>query len=77
MIGNVEEGRPNLGPTIDVAVYRLMQFTLRDILITKFGTQTADRIYYKAGDSAGREFCNHMINKNNEFDGFIRETRNY
>jgi hypothetical protein len=47
MIGNVGEGRPNLGPTMDVAVYRLMQFTLRDILITEFGAAAADRIYYR------------------------------
>ena len=33
MIGNIEEGRPNLGSTIDLSVYRLMQFTLRDVLI--------------------------------------------
>jgi predicted hydrocarbon binding protein len=75
MIGNVGEGRPNLGPTMDVAVYRLMQFTLRDILITEFGAAAADRIYYKAGELAGRHFCKQMINKNNDFNGFVRETQ--
>jgi predicted hydrocarbon binding protein len=75
MIGNVGEGRPNLGPTMDVAVYRLMQFTLRDILITEFGTEVADRIYYKAGELAGRQFCKQMINKSNDFNGFVRETQ--
>ena len=33
MIGNIGEGRPNLGNTMDVSVYRLMQFTLRDVRI--------------------------------------------
>ena len=33
MLGDVASGRPNLGMTMDVVVYRLMQFTLRDILI--------------------------------------------
>jgi predicted hydrocarbon binding protein len=75
MIGNVGEGRPNLGPTMDVAVYRLMQFTLRDILITEFGAAAADRIYYKAGELAGRHFCKQMINKNNDFMEFVRETQ--
>ena len=75
MIGNVGEGRPNLGPTMDVAVYRLMQFTLRDVLITEFGAAAADRIYYKAGELAGRHFCKQMINKNNDFNGFVRETQ--
>jgi predicted hydrocarbon binding protein len=75
MIGNVGEGRPNLGPTMDVTVYRLMQFTLRDILITEFGTKAADRIYYKAGEQAGRAFCKQLINKKNDFNGFVRETQ--
>jgi predicted hydrocarbon binding protein len=76
MIGDVGEGRPNLGPTMDVAVYRLMQFTLRDVLIKEFDTDTADRIYYQAGELAGREFCKEMINKNNDLNGFIQETQN-
>lgn len=75
MIGNVGEGRPNLGPTMDVSVYRLMQFTLRDIIITEFGIEAADRIYRKAGELAGRQFCKHLINKNNDFSEFIQETQ--
>ena len=75
MIGDIGEGRPNLGTTMDVAVYRLMQFTLRDVLIKEFDTETADRIYYNAGELAGREFCKKMINKNNDFNGFVQETQ--
>jgi len=75
MIGDIGEGRPNLGTTMDVAVYRLMQFTLRDVLIKEFDTETADRIFYNAGELAGREFCKKMINKNNDFNGFIQETQ--
>jgi len=48
---------------------------LRDILITEFGTEAADRIYYKAGELAGRQFCKQLINKNNDFNGFVRETQ--
>jgi predicted hydrocarbon binding protein len=75
MIGDIAEGRPNLGSTMDVSVYRLMQFTLRDVLIKEFDTETADQIYYKAGELAGKEFCRQMINKNNDFNGFIQETQ--
>ena len=75
MIGDIGEGRPNLGTTMDVAVYRLMQFTLRDVLIKEFDTETADRIYYNAGELAGREFCKNLINKNNDFNGFVQETQ--
>jgi len=75
MIGDIGEGRPNLGTTMDVAVYRLMQFTLRDVIIKEFDTETADRIYYNAGELAGREFCKNLINKNNDFNGFVQETQ--
>ncbi len=33
MLGQIDAGRPNLGLKTGVAVYRLMQFTLRDVLV--------------------------------------------
>lgn len=71
MIGNVVEGRPNLGTTMDVSVYRLMQFTLRDVLIKEFDVETADRIFYSAGHFAGKTFCQEFINKENSMNDFI------
>lgn len=73
MIGNIGEGRPNLGPSTDVSVYRLMQFTLRDIMITEFGPEAADRVYYRAGELAGRHFFRKLMNRDNDFNGFVRE----
>lgn len=73
MIGDLAAGRPNLGSTMDVSVYRLMQFTLRDVLIKQFDTETADRIFYEAGKHAGRTFCNELMNKENSFNDFIAE----
>ena len=73
MIGDVAAGRPNLGATMDVSVYRLMQFTLRDVLIQEYDTATADKLYYKAGELAGREFCKKFITKENNFSDFVNE----
>ncbi len=73
MIGNIPEGRPNLGSTMDVAVYRLMQFTLRDVIIQKFDTETADRIFYKAGKLAGKELFKNLITQKTDFGAFIKE----
>lgn len=73
MIGDISLGRPNLGQTTDVAVYRMMQFTLRDVLIKKFGPETVDQIFYEAGDLAGRHFCRALINRDNSFPDFIKE----
>ena len=73
MIGNIGEGRPNLGNTMDVSVYRLMQFTLRDVLIKNYDAETADRIFYEAGRHAGEEFCKELINQKNDFNEFVVE----
>ena len=72
MIGDIGEGRPNLGSTMDVSVYRLMQFTLRDVLIKNFDAESADRIFYEAGEHAGREFCKeYWIRPHYRLRGFI------
>jgi len=74
MIGDVTTGRPNLGSTMDLAAYRLMQFTLRDTIIKEFDTATADRIFYGAGKEAGQQFCRQLIDKKADFNGFVQQT---
>ncbi len=73
MLGNVAEGRPNLGSTTDVAVYRLMQFSLRDVLIRDFGVETADRMFYEAGLSAGQHFYQNMLTRRDSFEEFVSD----
>jgi predicted hydrocarbon binding protein len=73
MIGDIAVGRPNLGPTMDVGVYRLMQFTLRDVLIQKLDAATAERIYYEAGELAGRELFKNLIAERTDFGAFVKE----
>jgi predicted hydrocarbon binding protein len=73
MIGNIGEGRPNLGNTMDVSVYRLMQFTLRDVLIKKFNAESADKIFYEAGKHAGKQFCKELITERDDFNKFVVE----
>ena len=53
--------RPLLGPSTRVEVYRLFQFTLRDILEEKYGTETADSLFREAGVMAGREFFSKFL----------------
>lgn len=73
MLGDVAEGRPNLGANMEVSVYRLMQFTLRDVIIQEFDTETADRLYFKAGELAGRELFRNVIKQKTDFGAFIKE----
>ena len=51
--------RPGLGGETRVEVYRLLQFTLRDIIEQRYGTEAADAIFLEAGVLAGKEFFKH------------------
>jgi len=75
-LGDIEEGRPNLGPNTGVAVYRLMQYTLRDVLIVRYGVQRADEILKEAGKLAGSEFCKNVLNTTLGPDEFLAELQN-
>jgi len=73
MLGDIEEGRPNLGPLVNVSVYRLMQFTLRDILIRDLGVETADRIFYEAGKKAGEEYYKNVLTDVEDLNGLFAD----
>ncbi len=72
-LGDIAEGRPNLGPTTQVSVYRLMQYTLRDVLDKRYGPERTNDIFIQAGYKAGKEFCNNMVNTSLDFNGFIAD----
>jgi len=73
MLGNIKEGRPNLGNKTTVDVYRLMQFTLRDALIKHVGTEKTDGIFFEAGERAGRELYKNIITQKETFNEFIAD----
>lgn len=57
IIGNgISQVRPQLGDHTKVEVYRLFQFTLRDVLEQRYGTEVADQLFFEAGVVAGKAF---------------------
>ncbi|MDD3580403.1 MAG: 4-vinyl reductase [Desulfobacca sp.] len=73
MLGDIEAGRPNLGPMVHVAVYRLMQYTLRDILIRDCGVEKADRLFFEAGKKAGQEYCDNVLTNKSDLTSFFAD----
>src|SRR5512141_3163600 len=73
MLGDLKEGRPNLGPMTHVAVYRLMQFTLRDILIRDFGVEKADKVFFEAGKLAGQKYYENVLTQTKDLNSFFAE----
>lgn len=72
-LGDIGEGRPNMGSVTDVGVYRLMQYTLKDVLTERYGATTADELMVAAGKLAGTEFCKNLLNTELDFGPFIAE----
>lgn len=72
-LGDIEHGRPNLGLTVPVLAYRLLQYTLRDVLITESGVDKANDILIKAGRLAGAQFCENLLNRELGFNEFIAQ----
>ncbi len=72
-IGDINEGRPNLGPNTPVAVYRLMQYTMRSVLNREFGAEKSSGLFYKSGYIAGKEFCSNLLDTQLEFYDFIAQ----
>lgn len=75
-IGDITVGRPNLGNTTNVAVYRLMQYTLRSVLNKQLGGKTAAEMFYQAGWLAGQEFCKNKLDVSLPFPDFIAQLQN-
>jgi len=70
-LGNIDLGRPNLGPTTTVAMYRLMQFTLRDSCIKHVDAKTAEKIFYDAGYTSGKAIFENLIGEPENLDEFV------
>jgi len=70
LIGDIENGRPNLGFTTRLEVYRLMQFTFLEVMEKHLGAEKTDEIFYEAKYLAGQEFYHHYLGEENDFHKF-------
>ena len=72
LLGDIQLGRPNLGNSTRLEIYRLMQFCFRDVIEQKFGSQRTDEIFYEAGKLAGEAFYQHMLGDVQDFGEFVK-----
>lgn len=70
-LGDIKLGRPNLGASAHIAIYRLMQFTLRDILICRYGVDVTNSLLFSAGRLAGVEFCKNLLDTSLPLNEFL------
>lgn len=72
-LGDVSEGRPQLGRFVPVDVYRLLKFTLRDVLQNEYGPSQTDDIFSQAGRIAGRQLCRNGVELDQDVEDFLDE----
>lgn len=70
-IGDIKLGRPNLGLKTDVSTHRVFNYSIRSILISNFGVEKSNYIFYEAGRLAGKEFFKNLIEKDINFYNLI------
>ncbi|MDR0815206.1 MAG: 4-vinyl reductase [Bacteroidales bacterium] len=72
-LGDIDEGRPNLGRMTTVAVYRLMQYTMRAVLEKEYGDERTRALLVQAGRLAGTEFCKNVLDTSLPLNKFIAQ----
>ena len=70
-LGNIKEGRRDLGEEMPVFVYRLMQYTMLDVLCKAHGPEQANEYFRQAGFLAGVEFAKNMLDLKVDLNMFI------
>ena len=70
-LGDIKSGREDLGEDMPVLVYRLMQFTMLDVLTKDHGPEKANEYFRRAGFLAGTEFAKNCLDLTVDFNTFV------
>lgn len=68
-----ENSRGNLGADIPVLVYRMLEYSLKDALIDRFGREVQIELFRKAGRTAGEYFARHFLDLSLPLNQFVGE----
>jgi len=72
-LGDIATGRPHLGGTVRLEMYRLLQATLREAMEREVGVEAADRLFREAGRTAGGAFRRHFLPPTEDLAEYVRE----
>jgi predicted hydrocarbon binding protein len=74
-LGDIKEGRGDLGEEMPVLVYRLMQYTMLDVLTKAYGAEQANEYFRAAGFLAGSEFARNVLDLEVDFNSFVENLK--
>lgn len=66
-----ESSRGNLGAELPVIVYRMLEYSLREELVRRFGREDQIDIFRSAGRMAGEYFTKNFLNMDQPLDQFV------
>ena len=68
-----EKSRSNLGEMLPVLVYRMLEYPLKDELVSRLGKDAQIDIFRKAGQRSGEYFARNMLHLDQPLNQFISE----
>ena len=77
LIGDIALGRPNLGPDVPVAVYRIMEYSFREVIEETLGIEAGERMVFEAGKRAGSMLFKNILPKTDDFQELITNIQKY
>jgi predicted hydrocarbon binding protein len=72
-IGDIKEGRENLGEDMPVLVYRLLQYSVNHVLVTEMGQEQANHVFRTAGELVGHEYARNALDLTLGMDPFLAQ----
>ena len=72
-LGNIKEGRGNLGEDMPVIVYRLLEYTMLHVLAEEYGEEKANDLFRRAGFLAGEQLAKNTMDLSVGFPEFIEQ----
>jgi predicted hydrocarbon binding protein len=72
-LGDISVGRPQLGASMPVLVYRLFEMAMHASLEQEYGQERADDLFRQAGLMAGKFFAESFLNKDQPFEDYVSQ----
>ena len=72
-LGNIKEGRGDLGEDVPVLVYRLLEYSINHVLSEEYSPERANELFRKAGHLAGTEFAHNALDLSLDRDAFVAQ----
>lgn len=72
-LGDIQEGRGDLGEDVPVLVYRLLEYAMNHVLAQEYGAEQANELFRKAGYLAGSELAKNVLDMTVDVDTFLAQ----